>query len=332
MNATLDGKKIVEARDLPLDAWLRLILTPEDSREVCLCPDFCFPSSEHRDAYLADIATRDRREVKALIRAFLMSTGCLGNDFDLINDWISTNPDAALESERVRRAVRGEPVWEGITWVLDLLHRPRMAIQVIHAYLAAHFWSLPDWRMNGLFDAMKIIRAAYLEPIHPRDELLSIAPRDFEFVVALLFQRMGFEVIITQQTSDGGFDVRLRRNIAGSTESSVVECKRYSRNVPVREMRALLGVVERDGLTRGLLVTTGGFTRTTRSEASRTNRIELIEFQKLCSLLNEYFSSDWPADIDRIISDARRQFETKNTDDTGIAQQDKSSVRGKPRC
>ena len=205
MNATLDGKKIVEARDLPLDAWLRLILTPEDSREVCLCPDFCFPSSEHRDAYLADIATRDRREVKALIRAFLMSTGCLGNDFDLINDWISTNPDAALESERVRRAVRGEPVWEGITWVLDLLHRPRMAIQVIHAYLAAHFWSLPDWRMNGLFDAMKIIRAAYLEPIHPRDELLSIAPRDFEFVVALLFQRMGFEVIITQQTSDGGY-------------------------------------------------------------------------------------------------------------------------------
>ena len=330
-NATVDGKEIVKAKDLPLDAWLQIILMPQESREVCLYPDYCFPSSEHRNAYLADIGSRDPRDVKALIRMFLVPTGCLGGDFDAISAGIQIDPDAALRSERVRRALRGEPVWEGITWVLDLLHRPRMAIQVIHAYLAAHFWSLTDWRINGLFDAMRIIRSAYLEPIHPRDELLSLAPRDFEFVVALLFQRMQFEVILTQQTADGGFDVRLRRDIAGSVESSVVECKRYSRNVPVKDMRALLGAVERDALTRGILVTTGGFSHATRSEASQTNRIELIDFPKLCSLLNEHFSSDWTEDIDRIISDARRQFEKRNAHVEDCAQQDKSSVRGKPR-
>lgn len=237
-----------------------------------------------------------------------MQTGCLGGDFDGMMAGIHINPDAALNSERFRRSATGGPVWEGITWILDLLHRPRMAIQVIQGYLAAHFWSLPDWRINGLFDAIRIIRAAYLEPIPPRDELLSLPPRDFEFLVAHLFQRMHFEVNVTQPTADGGFDVRLRRDATGTVESSIVECKRYSQNVPVKELRALLGVVERDGLTRGILVTTAGFTRTARSEATHTNRIELIDFPKLSTLLNEQCGHDWPENIDRLVSDAHRDL------------------------
>jgi len=317
---TVDGKPIVEARDLSLDAWLRIVLSPSDSREVCLYPDYCFPSDYHRDAYLADIATRDRREVKALIRAFLIPTGSLGCDSDQIAVAIRRDSTAALDVEHIRRALRGETPWEGITWVLDLLHRPRMAIQVIHAYLAAHFWWMPDWRMSGLFDAMRLIRAAYLDPVHPRDEILSMAPRDFEFVVALLFQRMQFQVTLTRQAADGGFDLRLRRCEAANVESSVVECKRYTDNVPVQEVRALLGVVERDGLTRGLLVTTGGFTRTARMEASRTNRIELVDFAGLCGLLNEHFGRDWLTEIDRIISTARREFENEVIKGTNVAQ------------
>lgn len=308
MEPMIDGKPIVEAKELSLESWIKIILTPEEDRSQVLYPDYCFPSTEHRDSYLANIATRDQRDVRNLIRAFLMQTGYLGSDFDGIMAGVRINPDAALKSERVRRAVTGEPVWEGITWVLDLLHRPRMAIQVIQGYLAAHFWSLPDWRINGLFDAIRVIRAAYLEPIPPRDELLSLTPRDFELVVAHLFDRMQFDVTVTQQTADGGFDVRLHRDAAGSYESSVVECKRYSQNVPVKEFRALLGVVERDGLTRGILVTTSGFTRATRSEASRTNRVELLDFPKLCKLFNEHFGNDWTENIERIVSDARRHL------------------------
>ncbi len=260
IKATVDGKPIVDARDLPLDVWLQVMLSPLESRKVCLYPDFCFPSEHHREAYLADIANRDLREVKALIRTFLIPTGVFGYDAEQIAHAIQRDSMAALNIERIRRAIRGEPVWEGITWILDLLHRPRMAIQVIDAYLAAHFWWMPDWRVNGLFDAMRLIRSAYLEPLQPRDELLSLAPRDFEFVIALLFKHMGFQIELTPQTGDGGFDIRLRRCDAGNSELSVVECKRYTEKIPVKEMRALLGVVERDHLTRGLLVTTSGFT------------------------------------------------------------------------
>jgi restriction system protein len=223
---------------------------------------------------------------------------------------IRRDPAEALKCEQVRRVFRGEPVWEGITWVLDLLHRPRMAIEVIRAYLTAHFWRMPDWRVSGLLDAMNLIRATYLEPVHPREELLSIAPRDFEFVVAELFRRMDYQVSVTQQCCDGGFDLRLNKNDAGRIETSIVECKRYTKNVPVKEMRSLLGVVERDGFTRGLIVTTAGFTHTTRLEASKTHRIELIDFTALCILLNEHFGLEWPSDIDRILSKARLKFES----------------------
>lgn len=320
-STTEDGKPIVEAKDLSLDDWLYIITAPTDTRDVQLYPDHCFPSENHRDAYLAGIGTRDRQEVNALIREFLIPSGTFGSDSDWLSFAISRDATAALKIEQVHRALRGGPVWEGITWIIDLLHRPRMAIEVIRAYLAAHFWRMPDWRVSGLLDAMNLIRAAYLEPVHPREELLSIAPRDFELVVADLFQRMNYQVSVTRQTLDGGFDVRLRKNDAGSIETSIVECKRYTQNVPVKEMRALLGVVERDGLTRGLLVTTAGFTRTTRIEASKTHRIELIDFPALCVLLNEHFGLEWPRDIDRVLSKARRQFEAEHTCSTEVSQE-----------
>jgi restriction system protein len=285
--------------------------TPVESRDVQLFPDFCFPSEEHRDGYIALIVERDPKEVVLLIRAFLMPTCILGGDVDRITGFLRDDRDKALEIEQVRRFLREDLPWEGITWVLDLLHRPRMAIDVIHAYLAAHFWWLPDGRISGLFDAMNLIRAAYLAPVHPRDELLIISPRDFELVIALLFSRRDFEVQVTQQSRDGGYDVRLCNKSAACAESSVVECKRYTENVGVKEVRALLGVVEREAATRGLLVTTAGFTRAARSEALRTHRIELIDYDALCVLFNENFGPNWLTTIDSIISEAQRQFDGK---------------------
>ena len=311
--ATEDNRPIAEAKELSLDDWLRIVMVSPEAREVQLYPDHCFPSESHRDTYLAGIGTRNYQEINTLIRRFLIPSGSFGGDSDWLSSAIRRDATEALKVEQVSRALRGEPVWEGITWVLDLLHRPRMAVEVIQAYLAAHFWRMPDWRVTGLLDAASLIRAAYLEPVHPREELLSISSRDFELVVADLFQRMDYQVSVTRQASDGGFDVRLRRNEAGRIESSIVECKRYTQNVPVKEMRALLGVVERDGLTRGLLVTTAAFTRTTRVEASKTHRIELIDFPALSVLFNAHFGPEWPRDIERIISRARRQFEGERT-------------------
>jgi restriction system protein len=98
--------------------------------------------------------------------------------------------------------------------------------------------------------------------------------------------------------------------ITGKAEISIVECKRYTDNVGVKELRALMGVVSRERATRGLLVTTSSFTRSVRSEAKETNQIELIDYEALCGLLNEHFGTDWLLNIDSIVSRAQRQYET----------------------
>lgn len=307
MNIEKD-KSIIFGKDLTLDEWLHLISIPKENSEFHVFPDFCFPTDELKDEYISQIKDRDPEEVRSLIRAFLIPSGVLGSDFDRISSFLDQNVEEALKIEQVRRMIRDEPIWEGITWVLDLLHRPRMAIEVIRSYLAAHFWWLPDGRATGFFHAMNLIRAAYLEPIHPRDELLLITPRDFELVVGLLFENRKYDVKITKSVHDGGYDVRLSRDTPAQAELSVVECKRYTKNVGVKEVRSLLGVVERENATRGLLITTSSFTRPANSEARLTNRIELIDYDSLCSLFNESFGPNWLAEIDGIVSQAQRQF------------------------
>ena len=306
------GKKILLGEKMTLDEWLHLMAIPSESRDVQLLPDNCFPTVAHRDEYIANIHNRDPEEIKSLIRAFLMSSGSLGGDYERIKHFIKKDCDAALKIEQVKRCFREEPIWEGITWILDLLHRPRMAIDVILAFLVTHFWWLPNGRINGLNHAMNLIRAAYLDPVHPRNELLSISPRNFELVIGLLFKRMGYDVIITASIRDGGYDVRLNRNSIAKSESSIVECKRYTKNVGVKEVRSLMGVVTRESATRGLLVTTSAFTRGARSEAKETNRIELIDYNALCGLFNENFGPNWLLKIDSIVSQAQRQYERES--------------------
>lgn len=310
---TDEEKTLIEAGNLSLEDWIKKVIMPQDTRDFNLYPDYCFPTNRHRTEYLNSISSRSRSDVKSLLRVFLLPTGNLGGDFERIQYFIRKDMHKALEIEQVRRVIRGKSAWEGVTWVLDLLHRPQLAINVLNAYLAAHFWWMPDWRISGIFDAMALIRAAFLEIAHPRDELLLVQPRDFEFIIGLLFIRLGYEVIVTKRSQDGGIDIVLKKTTAGSIENSVVECKRYSKNVGVKEVRSLLGVVERDGATRGLLVTTSSFTKNAISESSKTNRMELIDFVKLCTLLNEHFGPDWTIRIDRIVFQARRRFEMENT-------------------
>lgn len=303
-------KPIVHASELTLSEWLNIILKTERSRKVELFPNYCFPTETHRDEYLSKIATREQAEIRSLLRIFLIPTGYFGNDYERLHEWIKRDPIKAGEIEQVIRVINGGPVWEGLTWVLDLLHRPQMAIDVIHAYLAAHFWWMPDWRINGLFDAMSLIRASYLDTIHPRDTLLALTPQDFELLVALLFKRLRFSVSVTQKTRDGGCDIKLISTTSGKAESSVVECKRYAEKpIGVKDIRALLGVVERDGATRGLFVVTSKFTDPAVKEASLTNRIELIGYEAFCVLLNEHFGPEWRANIDRILQEAHKEFD-----------------------
>jgi restriction system protein len=99
-------------------------------------------------------------------------------------------------------------LWERITWVLDLIpHYPAKALDVLGAFFAAHCQFMPDGRIHGLSDAEAIIRRKYLHCENPRDALLSLRPDEFEYLIGALYESMGYDVMVTTASHDGGVDV-----------------------------------------------------------------------------------------------------------------------------
>jgi HJR/Mrr/RecB family endonuclease len=86
--------------------------------------------------------------------------------------------------------------------------------------------------------------------------------RKFEELIAGLFEGFGYEVELTAQTRDGGYDIVAVRR-AEMTTRSLIECKRYSSDnkVGVGVVRQLRGVVTSSDATNGIVATTATFTR-----------------------------------------------------------------------
>ena len=86
-----------------------------------------------------------------------------------------------------------------------------------------------------------------------------------------------------------------------------VECKRYSKSVGVGFARSLLGVVSSEKATKGVLVTSGGFTRVAREFARDNPRIELVSGTNLAVLLNEHLGPHWVAHLERLVAESLRE-------------------------
>jgi restriction system protein len=171
------------------------------------------------------------------------------------------------------------------------------ALDVIDAYFAAHHHRLPDGRIHGLSDAEAIIRRRYLHGENPREALLSLRPDEFEFLIGALYEEIGYEVVVTQTSRDGGVDVEARRSDVGGQALILIQCKRYADVVRVPAVRELMGVVSRRQANKGVIVATCGFTQPARQEATSTPMIELIDFPLLNRLLNQYMGAKWPERI-----------------------------------
>lgn len=309
MKHNLPDKPYIDATKLDLERWLELIDKPQKEREY-LIEDYRFPTRKHAEEYLSAINTRSEKNVKSLLRQFLIPNGGLGYDDSLLDFWIQTGKleDVLEKYEFVKRLINlRRDTWEGNTWILDLLpNEPQLAIDTINAYITAHSLFLPDGRWDGLECAIAIIRAKYCDYIHPRDLLLDLRPRDFEYLIAALYLKMGYEVNVTQPSRDGGYDIHIFRDESGRFESSLVECKLYENNVGVKEIRALNGVVENHRANKGALVTTASFTKPARRFAERA-RIELIDYPILNRLMNQHLGQNWPTHVDHFVSILKRR-------------------------
>lgn len=291
-----------------LDEWLRRIASDDST------PDWSFPTSELRDEYLATIHARSEEEVLDLLQRFTFEPSAFALSDAvargaLLNRFAAEGPDLRM-NEHERRILcwmtGGEKPHPGVRWALDLLpDYPKQVLSVVEAYVLADWQYLPDGRIDGLYDALSIVRSYYIglpeTSEQKRLSLYDLTPRQFEVLVARLYTAMGYETELTPPTRDGGRDVNAHRRILGQHETIRIECKLYDKAVPVGVARALRGVVASDAANRGVLVTAGRFTRGARDAAAADAALDLINGGELVVLLNEHLGANWPSRLDWLL-------------------------------
>ena len=122
------------------------------------------------------------------------------------------------------------------------------------------------------------------------DALLKMSPEAFERLCQRLLRESGFiEVEVTGRSGDGGIDGHGIIRLAGLISFPVVfQCKRYKNSVDPRTVRDFRGAMV-GRADRGLILTTGYFTRDAHAEATRDGAppIDLIDGSLLMDRLKE---------------------------------------------
>jgi restriction system protein len=121
--------------------------------------------------------------------------------------------------------------------------------------------------------------------------VLALPPDAFERLSQRLLRECGFtQVAVLGRSGDGGIDGKGVLRLGGLINFQVVfQCKRYTGTVSasvVRDFRgAMIGRAD-----KGLIITTGTFSRDARAEAIRDGApaIDLVDGQELAALLKQY--------------------------------------------
>lgn len=131
-------------------------------------------------------------------------------------------------------------------------------------------------------DVIRLIEQIKIDPS-------SITDREFEELVAKVFNRNGYNVELTPAIKDGGKDVIATKNVNGIPICLYIECKRYDINNPVGVsiVRSAAGVRDHDRVNKAIIVTTSRFTRGAFSFANEDKHmIQLMDLNDLLNMIN----------------------------------------------
>ncbi|OGG69309.1 restriction endonuclease [Candidatus Kaiserbacteria bacterium RIFCSPHIGHO2_12_FULL_53_13] len=122
------------------------------------------------------------------------------------------------------------------------------------------------------------------------EQLLKLSPAAFERLCQRILRESGFvQVEVTGRSGDGGIDGRGIIKIAGLLSFYIIfQCKRYTGSVSAQQIRDFRGAMV-GRADKGLVITTGTFTRDARQEATRDGapHIDLIEGEELVEKMKE---------------------------------------------
>jgi len=122
------------------------------------------------------------------------------------------------------------------------------------------------------------------------ETIKQISPKAFETLCQRLLRESGFiQVEVTGRSGDGGIDGRGVVRVGGVLSFHVIfQCKRYKDTVSASVIRDFRGAMV-GRADKGLLITTGTFTRDARAEAQRDGAppLDLIDGEELVQKLRE---------------------------------------------
>lgn len=133
------------------------------------------------------------------------------------------------------------------------------------AALLGHEYHLDDQFEEG--EEARVIQVVnntkiIIADIYKNEELLNtIDPTRFEEIIAEMLYKKGFEVNLTKQTRDGGYDILALSKIAGMPLKFLVECKRHRKDRPVgiSIIRSFCDVIKEENANKGMIFTTSYF-------------------------------------------------------------------------
>ena len=143
--------------------------------------------------------------------------------------------------------------------------------------------------------ASKIRESRYQEII---DTILSKTPREFEKLVVLLLQNMGYggEIkgsgVVTSYSNDGGIDGIIKEDVLGLGRIHI-QAKRYaqSNSVGREEIQKFVGALAVAQSNKGVFITTSSFSQVAETYADSLNgatTLILIDGQQLAAYLYDY--------------------------------------------
>lgn len=123
------------------------------------------------------------------------------------------------------------------------------------------------------------------------ETLHNMDPFAFERLSMLLLRECGFtQVTVTKKSGDGGIDGTGKLRINGIFSFNVAfQCKRFKGSVSAGDIRDFRGSLTTD-IEKGVLITTGSFTKAAREEASNAGKqhIDLMDGEEFIGKLIEY--------------------------------------------
>ncbi|PDZ49713.1 restriction endonuclease [Bacillus sp. AFS094611] len=114
-----------------------------------------------------------------------------------------------------------------------------------------------------------------------REYLKEMDPRKFEFLVADVFQSLGYQAKVTPGSNDGGKDIILRKG----RKTKFVEVKRHNQGTIGRpDIQKLHSAIVDADAVGGYFVTLSNFNKNARQYAANKN-IELIDGDSLINMM-----------------------------------------------